>query len=340
MAGSTVSVLMPVREGAPPAPGVREEIERYLVTTGFTFEILTPEDPSYGAAFRRGVSEARGSVIVVIDRDLPYAVAAIGDAVAMIESGATEVVFAQPERSRGTAGLFVRWLLVPVLPDASVKLKAFSSSCAKTIAAETKLAGDDCDLEIGFLVNKYGFRVETLHVELMAARASAFGPMQAWSAAIRIRLTNRNMGYRAARRCPVCFSPEVWTCAQVPGNVIRACARCKCRYLNQFGEEEDTHPVRRVLRAHPVPADPAEAGHSDPARERTSRRRLAAIKKQLPAHARLLEIGVRDGTFGASATREYDYVGIDRSATVARHARARGLEVYCATLANFVNTGS
>ena len=79
--------------------------------------------------------------------------------------------------------------------------------------------------------------------------------------------------------------------------------------------------------------------HSDPARSKTSRRRITVLRKQVPAHARLLEIGVRDGSFGAVASQEYDYVGIDRSPAVAKHARGRGLEVYCATLANFVNTG-
>ncbi|MGH9421917.1 MAG: class I SAM-dependent methyltransferase, partial [Thermoanaerobaculia bacterium] len=52
-----------------------------------------------------------------------------------------------------------------------------------------------------------------------------------------------------------------------------------------------------------------------------------------------LEIGVRDGSFGAAAAREFEYVGIDRAAAAARAARARGLDVYCSTVPNFVNTG-
>ena len=53
----------------------------------------------------------------------------------------------------------------------------------------------------------------------------------------------------------------------------------------------------------------------------------------------MLEVGVRDGSFGAAAAREYEYVGIDRAAAAARAARARGLEVYCSSLLGFVNTG-
>jgi SAM-dependent methyltransferase len=59
----------------------------------------------------------------------------------------------------------------------------------------------------------------------------------------------------------------------------------------------------------------------------------------LTARARLLEIGVRDGSFGAAAAQEFEYVGIDPASAAARGARAKGLDVYCASLANFVNTG-
>ncbi|HWW62346.1 MAG TPA: class I SAM-dependent methyltransferase, partial [Thermoanaerobaculia bacterium] len=125
----------------------------------------------------------------------------------------------------------------------------------------------------------------------------------------------------------------------IPGNVIRACKRCKCRYLNQFAEEDDTQPVRRVLRPHEQPAEKTYDAHSAPARERTSIRRLNKLRKQISARARLLEVGVRDGTFGAVAANEFDYVGIDPAPVAARYARGRGLEVYCASLQNFVNTG-
>src|SRR6185503_10697574 len=42
---------------------------------------------------------------------------------------------------------------------------------------------------------------------------------------------------------------------------------------------------------------------------------------------------------GTIAANEYEYVGIDPASAAARHSRARGLEVYCASLSSFVNTG-
>jgi SAM-dependent methyltransferase len=312
MSSTSVSVVFSPRADAAP-------IARYLETTGLTFEIVPR------------VSDAKGAVIVLIDEARPYPVSAIGDAVAMVESGTTDVVFGTTRDFRPP--LFLRWLLVPQLPDARIRLKAFSNVAGKLIFSESRIH-DEAGLEIAFLANKYGFRVERLVVDGEGERVSA-SPLTA----IKIRLANRRNAYRPARRCPVCFSPEVWSCAQIPGNVVRACRRCKCRYLNQFMDDEGTHPVRRVLRAHNAPAEPTYETHSPPARERTSLRRFRWVSRQLPPRARVLEVGVRDGSFGALAAQEYEYVGIDPASAAARHSRARGLEVYCASLSAFVNTG-
>ena len=336
MSALSVSVLVLNDERAPAIDAIRG----YLQSTGFEFEILALEGDEYGSLLRRGVTDAKGETIVVVDSDLPYAVSAIGDAVAMIRSGATDIVFGTTHDD-DSGFTFIRRLLVSILPDPLIRLKAFSTDAARLVVGETKIDGGDCDLEIAFLANKYGFRVESLHVDVpprsVQPSFTAFGSI---GAAFGIRITNRQMGYRAARRCPVCFSNDVWTWAQIPGNVVRACMRCKCRYLNQFAEVDEMQSVRRVLRAHLPPQEPrGDDTVSRGARDRTSKRRIALLRKRLPPRARVLEIGVRDGSFGIAASREFEYVGIDHAAPVARAARARGLDVYCATIANFVNTG-
>lgn len=340
MSSTSVTVVVPLSGRAPRPAASLDAIARYLETTGFTFEILTPSGDVYGAALRRGVSEAKGSVIVVVDPDLPYAVGAIGDAVAMIESGLTDVVFGSTSAVDDPNHALLHWILVPVLTDPVLRLKAFSSTAGKVVIGETRLGSPACELEIAFLANKYGFRVERLVVQATGSRrARAYGAIGGIVPAIRVRLANRNNAYRASRRCPVCYSSEVWSCAQIPGNVVRACKRCKCRYLNQFADDEGGAAVRRVLRAHPPAEPPSYEAHSEPAREKTSLRRLATIRRQLPARARILEIGVRDGSFGAFAAKEFEYVGIDPARVTSRQARARGLEVYCTPLSSFVNTG-
>lgn len=340
MSSTSVSVLLPLVEKERDAPAA-EPIRRYLESTGLSFEILPLVRcgrEGYGAQLRRGVAEASGEVIVIAAADLTYPVTAIGDAVAIINSAAADIVFADSRVDGHAAPALLRWLLLNELPDRALRLKAFSASAARYAIGETRLAGGECDLEIAFLANKYGFRLEHIHVDAPPGRLRNYSMMSV-VAAIEIRLFNRRMAYRPARRCPVCFSNDVTTVAQIPGNVIRLCSRCKCRYLNQVTDEDENRPVRRVLRSPVASSMTPEENHSDTARQRTSLRRLAVVRRHLPARARLLEIGVRDGSFGSAASREYEYVGIDHSAAIVRFARARGLEVYCGSLAGFVNTG-
>jgi SAM-dependent methyltransferase len=365
MSATSVSVLLPLAADVKEAHVGCDAITRFLRSTGLDFEVLTlvPRDgEQYGTLLRRGISEAKGETIVIADDDLPYGASAIGDAIAMIQSGATDIVFATT--SDDSRHAVIRWLLVDILPDPTIRLKAFSAGAARLAIAETKLAGTECEIEIAFLANKYGFRVEPLLVTLSEKLPVASGrwpeadpatgnrqPATTKSrrrlsftnlslgAVISIRMTARRMGYRASRRCPVCFASDVWTAAQIPGNIVRACSRCKCRYLNQFTTDDEARPVRRILRAHAAPAEAREESHSSTARDRTALRRLAALRKHLAPRARMLEIGVRDGRFGLASSQEFEYVGIDHAQPVARAARGLGLEVYCATLANFVNTG-
>ena len=342
MSATSVSILIPLMGPSAELPSTLETVERYLQTTGFAFDIRVldrRDGAGYGAMIRRGTADAGGSVVIIVDHDLPYPVSAIGDAVALIESGAAEVVFARRAGCRDSVVL--RSLLVPILPDASLQLKAFSAEAARLLITESKLRGGGFDLEAAYLANKYGFRIERLTVHADAAsRPANFGFWSGIASAFAIRMTDRRNGYRAPRRCPVCLSNEVWNFDQIPGNVVRACSRCKCRYLGRFEVDDDSHPVRRVLRSQPAPVDVGEeTQHRGVAREKTSQRRLGALRRHLTSRARILEIGVRDGSFGAAASREFEYVGIDRAAAAARAARARGLDVYCSTVPNFVNTG-
>jgi 2-polyprenyl-3-methyl-5-hydroxy-6-metoxy-1,4-benzoquinol methylase len=340
MSATSVSILVPLAGPAPELPSTLETIEHYLQATGFAFDIRVldrRDGAGYGAMIRRGAADAGGSVVIIVDPDLPYPVSAIGDAVALIESGAAEVVFARREECRDS--IVFRSLLVPILPDPSLQLKAFSSDAARLLIAESKLRGGGFDLEAAYLANKYGFRVEGLTVRAEKSK-TAFGFWGGVASAISIRMTDRRNGYRAPRRCPVCFSHEVWNFDQIPGNVVRSCSRCKSRYLGRFEADDDNRPVRRVLRGQHAQVEIGEETlHRGVAREKTSQRRLAALRRHLNSRARVLEIGVRDGSFGDAAAREFEYVGIDRAAPAARAARSRGLDVYCSTVPNFVNTG-
>ena len=63
---------------------------------------------------------------------------------------------------------------MPILPDPSLQLKAFSSDAARLLIAESKLRGGGFDLETAYLANKYGFRIERLTVRAAKSK-TAFG---------------------------------------------------------------------------------------------------------------------------------------------------------------------
>ncbi|MEO8036319.1 MAG: hypothetical protein ABI837_17925, partial [Acidobacteriota bacterium] len=273
MSSSSVSLVLPHGRSEAVREASRAAIAKYLESTGFEFEILECQADGYGPSLRRAVADARGSVIIIVDPDLPYPVRTIGDAVAMIESSSTDIVFAMRTESHDTASFFLRQLLVPALPDRALQLKAFSMAAARLVVGESRLTDLRCDLEIAFLANKYGLRVENLVVETSQGWSPSplYGRLAALTAASRIRWNERKNSYRPGRRCPVCFSTEVWTSAQVPGNLVRACSRCKCRFRGRFDDGDETHPVRRELRAY-TPAQESDEPHSSTARERTSLR--------------------------------------------------------------------
>src|SRR5438874_8271552 len=124
MSATSVSVLVPLTGRSIELPDTLESIEQYLQSTGFAFDVrvLDKRDGDHGAMLRRGASEAKGSVIVVVDPDLPYPVAAIGDAVALIESGGADIVFAHRDVDRG-GNAVLRSRPVPILPAQGSALK-------------------------------------------------------------------------------------------------------------------------------------------------------------------------------------------------------------------------
>src|SRR5947199_356288 len=71
-------------------------------------------------------------------------------------------------------GAVLRSLLVPILPDPSLQLKACSYDAARLLIAESKLRGGGFDLEAAYLANKYGFRIERLTIRAHTSKR-AFG---------------------------------------------------------------------------------------------------------------------------------------------------------------------
>src|SRR5947199_10794431 len=95
MSSTSVSILVPLAGPAPELPTTIETIERYLQSTGFAFDIRVldrRDGAGYGAMIRRGTADRGGSVVIIGDHDRRYPDSGVGDAGALIDAGAAEVV--------------------------------------------------------------------------------------------------------------------------------------------------------------------------------------------------------------------------------------------------------
>jgi dolichyl-phosphate beta-glucosyltransferase len=335
--------------------GTLEAVREYSASDPTVNLVAAARHEGKGAAVRHGMQEARGGVVAFIDADFPYRLQDLGDALALVQSEATDITIgSRPLRGaerdpaysaprRAASRLFsaaVRALLVPRVVDTRCGLKAFSITAAKLLFAESKLSGYGFDLEILYLANKYGLRVECVPAAVARPHLSRLRPLRDGIPMLfdiyRIRMLDRRLAYRAARRCPVCFSSDVWTLLQLPGRLVRECHRCHCRYRNVFPPIEELEAMHRQnCRAGTPDPEPSPAE----AVQRTAMKRAAFVRRLLPAQGRLLEIGAGEGLLGRFLGREFDYVGLDTCEATARAARSAGVPVYCARLSEFVNTG-
>lgn len=338
------------------------EVARLRAASARAIRVISLEkQEGRGAAVRRGVMESRGEVIASIDADHPYEMQNLGNAVALVQSagadiaiGARDLPSSGDDRSdapsRGVMdrilSLFVRAMLVRGIPDPRCGMKVFSANAAHLIFSESKLRGLGVDLEVLFLARKYGLRIERLPVSIARKTKSEMPRFEESIGMIvdvfRVRYWNRVQAYRSPRRCPVCFSTEVFTRSQLQGWVVRHCSRCKCRYLGSFPSEDEIETLYNA--EYFSSGRDTEYGTPNrdltPAVRRTNERRLAILRRHLPSQARLLEVGAGNAHFGRLASRELEYVGIDLSDEAAREARREGLHVVRASLCHFVNTGA
>lgn len=382
------TVVVPAYNEAEAIGETLSAVSSYFAATGLPYEILVVDDGSTddtpsivtafsssqdpfvrlirslrnegkGGAVRRGVQEARGEVVAFIDADLPYRAQNLGDAIALVQSGATDIAIGARDlrasqtdesypvlrRFMGrTFSLFVRALLVRGIADTQCGLKAFSRNAAKLLFAESKLNSFGFDFEVLFLARKYGFRIDRLPVAMSHRHASKVRLLRDSLGMLldifRVRHYDRTMAYRSPRRCPVCFSASVETLTQIRQWVVRRCERCSCRYLASFPSHDELEKLYDD--SYFDRNDSLERGYgrqNERALNRTCQRRAAMIRRATPARGRVLEVGAGEGAVGKLLGGEFEYVGIDLSTDAVRRARGAGLEVFRSTLESFVNLG-
>ncbi len=152
---------------------------------GADLVLVHRENRGKGAAVRTGVKAARGQTIGFIDADLAYAPSQLMGFVEAIEAGTDAVIGIRTSsglRNRGKS--LIRSLgsrLVNIVANAALAgnyrdtqcgCKAFRSDIAKTLAEAGKIDGFAFDIEILLLIERYGFSLLEMPVEVVDSDTS------------------------------------------------------------------------------------------------------------------------------------------------------------------------
>ena len=147
-----------------------------------------PRNRGKGAAVRSGMLAATGDYRFYVDADMNIAPSHIDPALALLRSGAADVVtgkrslsdYAETERSitRLAAGAAVqatrRTLLLPVITDTQAGFKGFAAEWAEKVFRKTTIDGFAFDIEVLYLARRMGARIIQMPVDVEFRDASTF----------------------------------------------------------------------------------------------------------------------------------------------------------------------
>jgi dolichyl-phosphate beta-glucosyltransferase len=162
-----------------------------------------------GAAVRRGVAAARGSMILFSDADLSTPIRELDKLRKVLQDGMDVVIASRAVRGAEltrhqpfyrelmgkTFNLFVQLLVLPGLHDTQCGFKLFRREIARRIFAQMTIPGFGFDVEILFLTRKAGGRIQELPVCWCNVLESKVSPLrhslQMFFDLIRIRWRHR-----------------------------------------------------------------------------------------------------------------------------------------------------
>ncbi len=139
-----------------------------------------------GAAVKRGVAEARGAFVAVVDADLPYALEGFDLAMERLALGADLVIggrdlpgssevrgYSWVRRVCGEVySLLVNALAVRDIPDTQCGFKWFRARAAQALFSRVTLAGFAFDVELLVLAQRWGLRIDRIPVCLTHSQDS------------------------------------------------------------------------------------------------------------------------------------------------------------------------
>ena len=289
-------------------------------------------------------------LVIVITTDVVPRVRDVEYALAMLSADDTDIllgVYDQMIDEEGHIAVYrrrrvMRRILLGTTDGALTRVPCgvviAETGALRLLLAEMQGAGERWELELAWLARRYGLRADEFPMSVRVRASSLWRPgfLRLYAQGARFRRNAAKGAYRAPRRCPVCFSMDVRTRDQADGNVIRECRRCKCRYLSRVPSAEAIERTR-LLRLDQAREREESIDRADRARQRTIAQRAGRLFRLLPVRSRVLEVGARSGELGVLLRERFEYFGIEVDAWSARAARGHGLDVYRASLTDFVN---
>ena len=135
-----------------------------------------------GAAVRRGMLRAKGSVVAFTDADLPYDLQALRQGFERVDGGECEVIFGARDVAGASVAVQRRWLrklassvfrgivrhlISRTITDTQCGLKIFSRKAANQVFSRTTINGFAFDAEVVFLARQMNLRQECVPVKLV-----------------------------------------------------------------------------------------------------------------------------------------------------------------------------
>lgn len=197
-----LSVVIPAYNEEKRLEKTLREIQHYLSSSGYSFEIIVIDDGSkdktscivekfnniillkneknYGKGYsvRRGILKACFDYILFTDADLSTPIKEVEKLLYHLKDNYNiaigsralkeSKIISPPKKTREKAGklfnVLVRWLLLPGIYDTQCGFKCFKKEAAKDIFSRAKICGFSFDVEALYLAKKLGYNIKEVPV--------------------------------------------------------------------------------------------------------------------------------------------------------------------------------
>lgn len=183
--GSSDNTIQAVKDVFARKPETLTRVATRLISLG--------KNSGKGAAVRRGMLEARGSVRIFTDADFSTPVQEVAKIIPLIASGEYDVVIGSRAAERRALvkkhqpwyreamgrfyNILVQLFVFRGIRDTQCGFKGFSGDAATLLFSKLRVQGFSFDVEILYLARRYGYRIREIAVEWYNDERSTVGAL-------------------------------------------------------------------------------------------------------------------------------------------------------------------